>query len=56
MKKVSILINIFFYIFSIYVCAMHVFVVYIILCNKNLKTLKYRRNDLHVCVYLNYLF
>ena len=33
MKKVSI--YIFFTYFSIYVCAMHVFVVYIILCNKN---------------------
>ena len=44
MKRVSI------HIFSMYVCAMHVFVVYIILCNKNYKTLKYRRNDL--CVFV----
>ena len=31
---------------------MHVFVVYIIVCNKNYKTLKYRRKDLCVFVFI----
>ena len=48
MKKVS---NKYTY-FSINVCVMHVFVVYIIVCNKNYKTLKYRRNDLCVFVFI----
>ena len=35
---------------------MHVFVVYIIVCNKNFKTLKYRRNDFCVFVFIKLIY
>ena len=42
--------------FSIDVCAIHVFVVYIKVCNKKCKTLKYRRNDLCVFVFIYLIY